>query len=536
MTPIHTSRLRASARLRSLLVLLPLVLAACTPMLQGQQTPASPASTQDAITLTILHINDVHAQNTPFMVTKTVDGQRQQVEVGGYAVIKGYVDSLRALQPNTIFLHAGDDFQGTPISAITKGASQFEILPLVRPDVMTIGNHEFDYGRDNLAPMLAKAPFPIVSANLFDRSKGTLFVEPFHIMTVGGLRIAVVGLAPPDLASLTIRDNVRELSVLDAAMTMKNLMHQLRVREGCDLVVALSHMGVDYDTVLARSVEGIDVIVGGHSHTALFKPIRMPGTVVVQAGARGRYVGKLDLTIDRATKKITRSWGELIETRTDRVTPNAEVAALVDRLESKVSEGLAEVVGTLERDWRRGGGGRESNVGSWMADAMRTHAGTDIAFQNNGGIRKDIAAGTVTLRDFWEIAPFGNELVTFSLTGAQLVRGLEHQAAKSREFAQVSGLRYSYDVARPEGQRLVVTVGGMPVDTARTYTAATNSFVGSHLWDYFLLPEKEVVATPFAPPILDRDLFIEAMRKQKTVASETDGRIDIRRPASGGNE
>ncbi len=532
MTTHSSRRFRMLPRLRAAMrILLPLVLLAASPVTRAQD-----ASSKDQITISILHINDVHAQNTPFMVTRTVDGERRQFEVGGYATVKGYVDSLRRLQPNSIFLHAGDDFQGTPISSITKGASQFELLALVRPDVMTIGNHEFDYGRANLEPMVRKAPFPIVSANLFDRSKGDLFVKPFHIMTVAGVRIAVVGFAPPDLASLTIRENVRELSVFEPVMTMMNLRHQLRVRENCDIIIALSHMGVEHDSALARGIEGIDVIVGGHSHTTLFKPIRLPGTVIVQAGARGRYIGKLDLTLDAKTKKIIKSWGELIETRTDRVTPDAVVAAKVAELEAKVSTGLAEVIGTLGKDWKRAGGGRESNVGNWMSDAMRTHAGTDIAFQNSGGIRKDIPAGPITLRDLWEISPFGNELVTFTLTGAQLLRGLEHQAAKSREFAQVSGLRYSYDAARPEGQRLQVTVGGKPVDTARTYTAATNSFVGSHLWDYFLLPEKDVVAQPFNPPIVDRDLFIEAVRAQKTITAELDGRIDIRRPTGEGSE
>ncbi len=482
----------------------------------------------EKVELRILHYNDFHSQNIVSKITKTDSaGGKRTIEVGGTAVLKAYIDRARAEKPNTLLLHAGDDFQGSPVCAVTRGGSQIELLELMQPDVMTLGNHEFDYGADTLRALLKHCTFPIVSANLWDKSIGAPFVPRYRVLERGGLRIGVIGLAPPELKTLSLRDNVRDLEVLETDMTVRQAIAELRANFGTEFIVLLSHMGVEEDTAIARRVPGINVIVGGHSHTALFKPLRVGDTWIVQAGAKGRWLGVLDLVVNRAQKRIESGWGSLVETRAADVTPDPVIARAVAAQEARIDAGFREVLGRLETDWTRSHGPRESNIGSWQADALRAFAKTDIAFQNSGGIRKDLPAGPITVRDLWEISPFGNEIVTFELTGAQLRTALEMQGGKQREFCQVSGLRYTYDRAKAPSDALQAEVNGAPIDPARRYTVATNSFVGGHLHDFFNLPEKDVLVKPAMPALSDRDVFIEAVRAQKTIRAVTDGRIRV---------
>ncbi len=479
------------------------------------------------IDLTILHYNDFHAHNIPTTVTSKVNGERQKISVGGYAVLKAYVDRERAAHPNVLLLHAGDDFQGTPISSITRGASQFALLELMQPDAMTLGNHEFDYGADNLRHLFPTVTFPIISANLWDKSTGAPFVPRYRILHRGGMTIGVIGLAPMDLKTLTMRSNVADLDVLDAAMTVRSTMHELERDFGARFIVVLSHSGADVDSALAANVDGIDVIVGGHSHTSIWKPKKVNNTLIVQAGWGGRYLGRLDMKVDAAAGTVSSSWGELIETRVDDVTPDPVMLAKVNEQEAVVDSGLSEVIGELKTDWVRTRDG-ESNVGSWQADVMRDFAHADVAFQNSGGIRKNLSAGPITLRDMWEISPFGNEFVTFSVSGEQLLGMLRFQALKTGEFCQVSGLRFSYDFDAEAGNALTAEVNGQAVDPARMYTVVTNGYVGGHLFDVFGLPEAEIAVHPAGSAAVDRDVFIDYVRKQKNIDSKKDGRITLK--------
>ena len=480
--------------------------------------------------LTILHWNDFHSQNLPMKVTKkSDDGSRSTYDAGGYAYMKAYLDKFKRESKNTLVLHAGDDFQGTPISTITKGLSQIDLLNLILPDVMTLGNHEFDYGADNLRKILPLAKFPIVSADIFDNKNGKTFLPPYKIVERGSLKIGVIGLAPADLARLTLRENVAGLDILDAAIVLKKYIYELREKLQVQMIVLLSHMGVDEDKIIANSISGIDVIIGGHSHTALMHPIRLKGVIICQAGSKGRYLGKLDLIYDLDKKKIIKSDGNLIETVNEGMTPDAIVAAAVAAQEKQVDAGMKEVIGTLLVDWVRSGRG-ESNIGDWQCDVMRDFAKTDIAFQNSGGIRKNLPAGPITIRDLWEMNPFGNEFVSFSVTGAQLRSMMEWQVSTAKgELAQVSGLTYIADVTRPAQSRIQeLKVNGGEVDTARTYSVVTNNYVSGHLYDLFGLPEKQILVKPVLPAHTDREVFINFIRRHPEVTSKIEGRIIIK--------
>lgn len=498
---------------------------ACT-LIFGVSSFAQP---KDAVTLTILHYNDFHAQNVPTRITKKDSlGNRYTTEVGGYAFLKRMVDSLREKDPQALLLHAGDDFQGSPVSSITKGASQFALMNIMKPDAFTPGNHEFDYGRTILESYMTAATFPIVSANLFDKEKGALLLPPVVLDTVHGLVVAIVGLSTPDLERLTVKENVKGLMVLDPVETMTTLLTSLRKKVTPNLVVVLSHMGIELDSALAARVPGIDVIVGGHSHTTLFKPMTVGSTVIVQAGARGRWLGKLDITYDRAQRRVTRTWGKLLEVPASGVQPDPAMQARVDEFEGLVDAGMKEVIGELKTDWVRAHGPAESNLGNWMADVIRDYAKADVGLQNSGGIRKDLVAGPITVRDIWEISPFGNEFVTIRVTGVQLLSMLAYQGLKEREFCQVSGVVYRYDRTLPPDRALTAYLAdGTMIEPEKEYTVAMNNYTAGHLNEVFGLPQSSIEVTPVYPPQPDREVFIEYVRKQKVISSALEGRITI---------
>jgi 5'-nucleotidase/UDP-sugar diphosphatase len=241
-------------------------------------------------------------------------------------------------------------------------------------------------------------------------------------------------------------------------------------------------LGFDADRGLARAVRGIHVIVGGHSHTVLPKPASEGDTLIVQAGCNGLYLGVLEMEFDPSTGKVSHSdaLSSLREVVAGPASPKDEnVAGIVERYNSRISGEFSKVVGETAVDLIRQPYA-ESNVGNLVADAMRESAGTEIAFQNGGGIRADISKGPVNLEEIYTLLPFDNVLVTMDLKGAQLKQLLERNALLEVRILQVSGMEIEYDLNRPPGERLLkVYVGKEPLDPLRVYTVTTNDFLAA---------------------------------------------------------
>jgi len=474
-------------------------------------------------TLTILHWNDFHSQNLPYQVKAALKERNTDTTylVGGSAVLASYIKKNYDSDSTTLLLCAGDDFQGSPVSTITKGSSQIKLLNLLTPDAFALGNHEFDYGKESLKENIKKAHFPVLAANLFDGETDTTFAAPFILKQIGKIKVAIVGLITTDLSTLALPENIKSVQVKPASESMNALVPALK-RIGADLIIAVTHEGVKEDSILAARSPDIDVIIGGHSHTPLFTPKHVNGILIAQAGSRGRWLGKVELTVDTDKDTVLQSSGELIECRASGINPDTTVAKVVGELEQLADKSLNEIVAELKTDWVRNGTG-ESNIGNWISDAMRNYAKTDIAFQNSGGIRKDVLAGTLTVRDFWEISPFGNTLLTFKVSGETLQSMLSYQVSASDELCQVSGLTIEYVVK--EGKRILkkIMVGNEPLNAKKMYSVVTNNFVESQSKKYFgvEIPPSAIKQLHAA----DRDVLIEAARKQNSIASTLEGRI-----------
>ncbi|MDD5766673.1 MAG: bifunctional UDP-sugar hydrolase/5'-nucleotidase [Candidatus Marinimicrobia bacterium] len=463
----------------------------------------------------IIHWNDFHSSNLPFEPTW---GVPKGTFVGGYANVAGYIDSLRRVYPGALVLNGGDDFQGSPVSSLTKGMSQILILNRIKPSVMTIGNHEFDYGPLNLKKAISEAQFPFVSCNLYDSTKNGLLTEPYVIVQSGSLKIAVIGFVLKTMKHSTLPENVKGIGVLDPATEIMKYVRELNDRT--DLIVVLSHNGDDYDSLIANNLSDVDVIIGAHSHTPIRKPAVVNNIVICQAGSNGRFVGLLNAKVDKARKSIVSYDYQLIETRLGGVTASPIIAHIVDSLESNIRVEMDRVIGDLKVSWKRNDRG-ESNIGSWICDVTREYFQTDIAMMNSGGIRKGLNAGPIKVRDLWEISPFDNSVEIISLTGEQLTELLKWRIENPRDFLQVSGLRYVYN--NQQKHLISAEVNGKPIDPTKIYTIATNNFVVGQFERFFGLKPGAVDIRH--TPIIGRDVMIDAVLKQPVIRYETDGRI-----------
>ncbi|KJB93444.1 bifunctional metallophosphatase/5'-nucleotidase [Skermanella aerolata] len=504
--------------------------------------------------LRILHVNDVHARYDQITATGGFCTPKDEAEkkcIGGAARLQTKLKELRG--DNALFLDAGDQFQGTLFYTQYKHGAVQTVLGMLNPDAQTLGNHEFDDGPAGLRPYLDAVSWPVLSANT-DTSREPRLKDrykPYTIVVKNGQRIGIVGLTTADTPitsspgpTVAFRSEAQALTRAVAALRARNV----------DKIVALTHIGYSEDQALAAQIDGVDVYVGGHSHTFLETGndkaagpyptvVKTPSgapALVVQAGSYGTHLGMLDVTFDSAG--VVTAWEGKPVALSNDVALDAAVADKVSQLNvplaqlrrQPVGEARVELVGTS--DACRFG---ECNLGNLIADAMlwaTRGQGTQISIQNGGGIRSGIPAGRVSMGNVIEVLPFSNTLATFDVTGADLLASLESGVSRAHDkttsgtgrFPQVAGLRYAFDPAKPEGARIssveIRDAGGAyrPVDPSATYKAVTNNFVRTG-GDGYGLFAKAKNAYDYGPNL--ETVVSEYIRTTGPVAPAVEGRI-----------
>jgi 5'-nucleotidase/UDP-sugar diphosphatase len=432
----------------------------------GGRAPAQAAD------LRILHLNDFHGFAQPHQPP----GSRELL--GGVAYLAGAVDRLRREKPS-LLLAAGDMLQGSNWANLFQGRSAIEVMNAMGFDAMVVGNHEFDFGLKVLKQRISQAAFPVLGANVL----GFPPLKPYVIKPGGGVRVGLIGVVTDTTPSSTHPRNVVGLKFMPPAAAVKKYLKE--VREISDIVIVLSHQGLAADQALAAAVPGIDVIVGGHSHTKVLKPVVVGQTLIVQAGAHAEDLGVLDLTVEGG--KITAFNGFLQEIKPAAGQADPKIQQLVSSYARRVDSLLNRRVGRTEVDLNGQTAdvmSRETNLGDLVADVLRVKAGADAAIINGGGLRASIGRGPITAKQVHAVLPFDNYLVAIRLTGRQVKAVLEHGVSSlpkpSGRFPQVSGLTLVYSRSAPVGQRVqAVTIGGRPLNPDREYLIATNDYLAA---------------------------------------------------------
>lgn len=484
-------------------------------------------------TLSLLHTNDTHAyvEQFPRLITA--------------------VNELRVQKENSLLLNAGDVFSGTLYFRQYLGLADLYFMNQLGFDGMTLGNHEFDKDSATLANFIKQAEFPIVSSNVNmtnDPELGPLFndsiggtneqgeIFPAIIKQVDGEEVGIFGLTTEDTTFLA---NPGDNVVFEDAVEKANETIEMLEAQGVDKIIALSHLGYQPDVELAGKVDGIDVIVGGHSHTTLTEPVvieKEEPTLIVQANEYLKYLGVLDVTFDE-NGVIADYAGEL--KALSGYAEDAAAKAKVEEYKVPLTELQKQVVGSTSvalngvRDDVRS---KETNLGNLITDGMVAKANefipTYIAMQNGGGIRASIDTGDITLGEVLTVLPFGNNLVTLDLTGEEILAALEHSvsAPGAGGFMQVAGLKFKYDAAKPVGERVwyveAMTANGYEeLQLDQTYRVATNAFTadGGDGYTMFKTAKDEGRITELY--IVDFEVFTSYLDKYNPVSPVVEGRI-----------
>lgn len=435
--------------------------------------------------VTILYTNDLQGRILPYEA-RWVEGGKKPL-IGGSASLATYLKRMRY----DLLLDAGDFFQGTPEGDFTGGEAVIEIMNELGYDTLTLGNHDYDQGNENVKRLAEIAQFPFLSANIIDEKTGKRieYAKPYIVKAirrsskgVGGIRFGIFGITTPT----SYCEGLKFAEVLPYA---EECLKELE--EKADIIIGLTHLGFNpeekeliTDYQLAEEAPGIDIIIGGHYEKELDPPVISPkyGTIICQTKGLGAHLGRLDLAIDRRSKKIIKHKGRIITLWREKYPPDGEIASLIERYASPIREEMDRIIGEAVEDIRHDPEGyRESPLGNWQTDLMREFAGTEIALQNSFGIRGEIPKGKITKRDVYLVSPFGNTLVTMELSGEEIWQILEGSVGKAG-ILQVSGLKVTYDPEKPEGERiLAIEIGGKPLLPPKTYSLVTNSYLAHNV-------------------------------------------------------
>jgi 5'-nucleotidase/UDP-sugar diphosphatase len=506
-----------------------------------------PAAAEPATRLSLLHLNDFHSRHEGAQANGA--GCRPDADcLGGSARLVAAVKAARAAAEGAgravLALDAGDQFMGSLFYTHHRGLAEAAIQREWGCQAMALGNHEFDHGPENLARYVRALGVPVLAANLDTAAEPALagLVRPAAAFRLGGARVVVIGLITEDTP--VIASPGPRLRFRDAEEAAERAVAEARA-EGPALVVLASHRGFQADQRLAARVRGVDVIIGGHSHTILANradaagphPVLAEGpdrpVRIVQAGALGRFLGRLDLDLDAAGRVVAQA-GEAAEL-VPAIAPDAEAAAIVARFAAPLGELRARPVATSAAAFDNGAcRSGECAIGNLIAEAMLAAVpAADVALQNGGGIRASFPAGTISYGDVLTVLPFGNTLATATIRGAHLLAALENGLSQpgAGRFPQVAGLRFVAEMSRPAGSRVVsaeILRGERagPVQPDRAYRLVTNNFVRRGGDGYAMLRDHALDAYDTGP--LLEEVVAAHLAAQAPATPRTDGRIALR--------
>lgn len=503
------------------------------------------------VDLQLLAINDFHGA-----LESRKLGSRP---IGGAAVLASYMDQWEADAKNstnakTIRVAAGDLVGASPpISALLQDEPTIQALDLMDFRYSAPGNHEFDEGLTEFRRLanggchpatgcFKGAGFEYLAANVVDKKTGEPVFAPYAIERVDGIPVGFIGVVLKATPTVVTPSGVAGLEFLDEAATVNRYVQALK-DEGVETIVVLIHQGGrgtrsggpitgEIVPIVEAIDDEVDVVVSGHSHQGYWGTI--DSKLVTQAYSNGTAFADIDLTLDRKTGEVVAKRANIVDTFADvapGTEPDKSVARLVQKAADAVAPRISAVVGTAaDAITRAETAAGESELGNLIADAQRWKAGTQVAFMNAGGIRADLDAGPVTWGELFTIQPFGNTLVSMTLTGAQIERLLEQQW-QGQPYPRVmkpSGLTYAWNPAAPVGARVEpadVLVNGQPLDLGASYSVTVNSFMADGGDNFTVL--REGTGRGVGPA--DLDALVDYVRQLTQPFNATiEGRITTR--------
>mgnify|MGYP003314605127 CR=1 FL=1 len=372
--------------------------------------------------LVLLHSNDMHGDFLAEQIDENL--------VGGVSMLSGFVKKVRAEEPNTLYCIAGDMFRGSVIDSEYQGLSTVEIMNKLSPDVATIGNHEVDYGLSHLLFIEKCANFPIINANLHINMNGKRLFKPYEIIEVDGMKVLFIGILTEDVIAATKTEGIvgSFIDIEDACKEVGKICNAFNAID-IDFTVLLTHIGFEEDKKLAALLDpawGVDVIIGGHSHTFLDKPEIVNGIPIVQAGTGTDQIGRFDIMVDTDNNCIDSYTWKSIPINNETCPKDSELEEFISGLKEKTDLKYERVICRFEKELEHAVRNRQTELGSLITDTFMKSLGLNLFILGSGSIRKESAGPIFMYKDLVEILPYNDTLYSITVLGIQLKKMLEY--------------------------------------------------------------------------------------------------------------
>lgn len=432
--------------------------------------PANGSVSDVGEVIDIVHTTDMHGN---------AEGSDKYI---GYAKIAGYIDSIRNKNKNTLVLDSGDTFEGLPYANITKGESVAPILKAIGYDAMTLGNHEFVYNTEIRNNLLKATGVPVVSANITD-DDGKLLYDEYIVKQLGNVKVGVFGLTVEQTKTSVISSNVENIQFQDVEKSAEKAVKDLE-EKGCDYIIALTHIGSGESEnkasiKLAEDVEGIDLILDGHSHI-VNNGTKYGDTLLVASGYYGNTIGHVKVEFDKNNIKDTKEEMLAVNDLTD-IQNNSEVESIVKKFTEKSNEYFNKVITNTDILWDGDYALTRSQptlLGTYIAETYREKGDADIGIVNSGGIRQSINPGDVTNKNIYAVQAFSNTISGYYVKGSDIVATFKESMDNlgNGSFLHFSGIKAEYSSADKEIKNISLS-DGTPIDMNKKYKVATSSYV-----------------------------------------------------------
>ena len=485
--------------------------------------------------LVLLHSNDMHGD----FLAEDVDKKL----VGGVSRLSGYINKVRQEEPNVLYCIAGDMFRGSVLDSEFQGLSTIQIMNALGPDVVTIGNHETDYGLAHLLFIEKCARFPIVNANMYITLTGDRLFKPCKILHVRhnnrDIKVLFIGILTEQVIAQTKKDGLigTMVSIEDAAQEVGKICNTYNAAD-IDLTVLLTHIGWEEDHALAEMLDpawGVDIIIGGHSHTFIDQPDLVNGVLIAQAGTGTDQIGRFDIIIDTDTNSVD-SWTWQPVPIDNEHCPDTDpvVEGIIAGIKSQTDVKYGRIVTRFKRKLTHPKREQETELGNLAADIMQESLGTDIAMFGSGSIRNAQMGPVVTYQNLVECFPYAAKVWEGKMTGAQLKRAW---VRINRDEALIGGHTEYYQLSKgchtvySKGKHEVTefTLNGRPLQDDQLYTVALQDFHYNNLEDGLdvTLEELKKNGTPRIVCTSDQEVIEEYLSSHTMLNRRIEKRIVV---------
>ncbi len=479
---------------------------------------------------TILHSNDMHGD---FLAE--VCGKKGKL-IGGLSLLSGYINQVRQEEKNVLYVISGDMVQGSLIDSEYKGISTIEIMNYLAPDMVALGNHEMDYGLPHLLFLEKMANFPIVNANLYIKKYNKRLMNPYKIIEKDGFDILFSG-----ILTEKVMDSLKQDKLIGSFITLEEASREVGKicnaykNDDIDLTILLTHIGYESDIKLAELLEpewGVDMIIGGHSHTVLKKPTEVNNILIAQAGVGSDQVGRFDIIVDDDTNSIVDYKWQLIPIDEDLAEPDHDLEEFITSFQKKIDRKYNTLICKFATQLTHPKREVETSLGNLIADAFEDTSQTDVMLVGSGSIRVPALGPLVTLKNFLACFPYDDSLTRFQISGKKLKNIFEfimrppNRNSEGECYQVNSKVKAVYD---DEKEKLIkLEIEGEKVKNKKIYSLTLQGYHFSNSEPYLNITEEELleegeskVVTTSAQQVLE-----EFLRSNQNIQREVEGRLE----------